>query len=271
MNIIRTEKSCALDVGRICKTFRKGSRAVVPALVDVSFTLAPGTFLLVTGPNGSGKTTLLRILSGVLLPDSGTVCVFGADTAKDSVRAKRYCGLVTETHCLYDSMYTWEYLCYFACLYGLSRTARRDRIAEVLDVMKLLGVKQKIGTFSKGMRQRLCIARALLNTPDILFLDEPSDGLDVAARTALIETLDDYQKKGRSAVIVSHRPSELEAVSHKVAILNNGELIRFATPAELRGTPRESPLHTAQSFTSETPEKQSLDQICNEIILGAHS
>jgi heme exporter protein A len=181
-----------------------------PVLTGVSFALAPGEALMLVGPNGAGKTTLLRVLAGLLRPGGGRIELRGR------------VGMVAHYSMLYDALTARENLRFFGRLHG-GRSA--DRADELLALMGLADVgDQRAGAFSRGMTQRLAIARALLPDPEILLLDEPLTGLDDASLAKVVEVLGELKARGRALLIASHQLAELMGVITAVGILTRGRL-----------------------------------------------
>ena len=196
-----------------------------PAVRGVSFAIREGEVIGLLGPNGSGKSTILRALAGYLPPSSGSVSIAGVDVAADSLAARARVGYVPEDAPLYDGMRVVEFLHFMAAIKGIARGAARGAVvsaAEQLDLKPVLGVP--IGKLSRGYRQRVAIAQALINDPPVLILDEPTNSLDayqVIAVRALIRSL-----SGRRTVLVaSHVLTEIERIASRVMILVDGRLL----------------------------------------------
>jgi gliding motility-associated transport system ATP-binding protein len=203
----------------------------VPALVDVSLDIERGEVLGVLGPNGSGKTTLLRMLTGYLSASSGRLTVAGHDTMREPMEARRRVGYVPEAVPLYRHMRVGEFLAFMARLRRVRRAdvgAAVERAAALTQVTEVLAAP--IGTLSRGYRQRVAIAQALVHDPDVVVLDEPTNGLDprqIIETRRLIQTL-----AGAHTVIVSsHILTEVEKVATRVAILLRGRLLAVRTMA----------------------------------------
>jgi ABC-2 type transport system ATP-binding protein len=207
-------------VDRLVK--RYGPRVAVRG---VSFEIEEGEVIGLLGPNGSGKSTILRVLAGYLPPSAGNVCIAGIDVAADSLGARMQVGYVPEDAPLYDGMRVAEFLRFMAAIKGVAARATRGAVAtaaERLDLGPVLGMP--IGKLSRGFRQRVAIAQALVNDPPLLILDEPTNALDayqVIAVRALIRSL-----AGRRTVLVaSHVLTEIERVASRVMILLDGRLL----------------------------------------------
>jgi heme exporter protein A len=216
----------ALDVEGLTRVF-----GVRKALDDVTFSLPAGAFLSIFGPNGAGKTTLLRTLTTLQNPSSGTAKVFGLDVVADAVELRSRIGLISHNPLLYPDLSAEENLLFFADMYCIDEPAARVR--ELLESVELLHRRfDLVRTFSRGMLQRLSIARALLHRPDVLFLDEPYSGLDPHAMDILDHLI--AQIRGQHTfVMVSHDLGKgLELCSHAL-ILAKGRVVRFDEKADI--------------------------------------
>ncbi len=205
----------------------------VTALDAVSFEARPGEVLGFLGPNGAGKTTAMRICTGYLSPTAGSVSICGVDVAQDPLAARARLGYLPESVPLYPELRVDEYLAYRAALKGVPRKERKERIDEALAAVALVPERRRIiGQLSKGYRQRVGLADALLHRPDVLILDEPTDGLDPNQRRdtlALIARLG----QERTVVLSTHILPEVESVCARVVILDRGRIIAEGRPAEL--------------------------------------
>ncbi len=196
------------------------------ALRSLNMTVQKGDLYGFVGANGAGKTTTLKILATLLRPNSGTARVLGLDVIKDAQEIRRRIGYMPDFFGVYQDMETWEYLDFFGAAYRMS-TAERDR--RVGDVLELVGLIQKkdnlIGELSRGMQQRLGLARVLMHNPEVLLLDEPASGLDPRARMEIIAILQELQKMGKTILISSHILPELQQLCNKVGIIEHGTLV----------------------------------------------
>lgn len=186
----------------------------VRAVDGISFSVKPGEVFGLLGHNGAGKTTTIRLLNGVLRPTSGGAQVFGLSPVKDGLAVRRRAGVLTETPSLEERLTARQNLRYYADLYGVEATQVAARIESLLQTFELNEVGDaKVGSFSKGMKQRLALARALLHEPELLYLDEPTAGLDpVAAKRVVTMIRDLSRKEGRTVVICTHNLSEAQQV-----------------------------------------------------------
>lgn len=205
------------------------------AVTDVSFALGDGEIVGMLGPNGAGKTTTIRMLTGFLPPTSGRVVVGGKDLAEDPVAAKREIGYLPENVALYPEMRVDEYLSWRARLAGMARSKIRPALDEACARCLLGGVRhQVIETLSKGYRQRVGLAAAILHNPKVLVLDEPTVGLDPRQIVAIRELIRELGRD-RTLLLSTHILPEVELLCHRVLIVDRGRLVAEGTPAELRG------------------------------------
>lgn len=206
----------------------------IVAVEDVSLHVKKGEVLALLGPNGAGKTTTIRLLLGLLQPTEGTARVLGYDMRRPSQaeKARARVGVLTETPGLYETLTALENLRFFANLYAIPEADAA--IETYLRVVELWDRRdERVGTFSKGMRQRLALARALLHEPDILFLDEPTSGLDPAATRRIRELLLDLKTQGRTILLTTHNLDEAERLADRIAVVRT-RLLVVDTPEALR-------------------------------------
>ncbi len=222
-----TANSSALDLSKVSK--RLGTRHV---LKDVSFAVEPGDIFGYLGPNGAGKTTSIRIMLGLLRPDSGSVTIMGRDASVDETR--RRIGFVLESDGLYENLSAYDNLAYYARIYGMPQPA--ERIASVL---ALVGLKDragdKVSAYSKGMRQRLALARAVLHNPDVLILDEPTAGVDPTGQIEVRGIIVDMaRKEGKTILFSSHNLDEVQRICNRIALIDRGEIKLYGRLEELQ-------------------------------------
>ncbi len=204
------------------------------AVEDISFQVDEGEIVGILGPNGAGKTTTIRMITGFLPPSSGQVTVSGLDLWSAPKKARRQIGYLPENVALYPEMRVREYLAYRARLEGLGRTETRQAIAETLERALLSEVEwQIIGTLSKGYRQRVGLAAAILHQPGVLVLDEPTVGLDPKQIIAIRELIRELGAR-RTLLLSTHILPEVEQLCDRVFIIDRGRLVAEGTPAELR-------------------------------------
>ena len=212
------------------------------ALRDLSLTVEEGEVFSLLGHNGAGKTTTVRIINGLLAPASGSVRVFGLSPLVDGATVRRRTAVLTESPTLDDRLTARETLRAFAEMYDV---AAPDVAARTEALLAEFGIAERasdrVGGFSRGMKQRLSLARALVHDPDLLFLDEPTAGLDPVATQQLHQTVRQMARgRGRTVVLCTHNLVEAQALSDRVAVLGGGALLALGTPAELarRMSPR---------------------------------
>lgn len=216
----------------ICFDDLKKSFGNIAALKGVSFDIKKGEIFGLAGPNGAGKTTLVRILCTALHPDSGSVTVKGLDTRKSELEVKRLIGYLPEEPNLYERLTARRFLAFFAELYSVADSERR--VAEVLETVELSNrAEDRISTFSKGLRHRLSLARAILHNPEILVLDEPTMGLDPAV-AAHLRDLVDSMRGDKTVLLCTHYMEEAEMLCDRMAVLNNGRIVALDTPQNIR-------------------------------------
>lgn len=184
-----------------------------------------GEILGIIGHNGAGKSTILKMMTGLIAPTAGTVRVLGYDMAKESALAKRDIGYLPEENPLYENMTAREYLTFFSELYGLPKTKARARIDELLGSLNLPEKDKLTGEFSKGMKRKVAIARALLHDPRLLILDEPNSGLDPLTSFFILHYLKTLRAQGKTIVLSAHNLFHVESICDRVAIIKNGRLI----------------------------------------------
>lgn len=202
------------------------------AVDSLSFDVAPGELFALLGPNGAGKTTTVRMLACLIAPTSGHARVVGHDVATDSEVIRARVGLLTEAPGLYERLSAWQNLMIFAKLYGIAKPeAQVERYLKLLDLWDERD--RATGGFSKGMKQKVAIARALLHEPELLFLDEPTSGLDPSAAKTVRDFLGDLKGSGRTIVLTTHNLDEAERLADRIGVLKH-RLIAVDTPERLR-------------------------------------
>ena len=208
----------------------------VRALTDVSFSVEPGELFGLLGPNGAGKTTSIKILTTLLLPTSGRARVLGCDPASEPQRVRPQIGYVFGgDRGLYDRLSARDNLSYFADVYRVPAREKTRRIDELLDVVGLRGrERERVETFSRGMKQRLHIARGLLHDPPVLFLDEPTIGLDPVGARELRATIASLQQVGKTVLLTTHYMYEADELCQRIAVIAGGRFVAHGTPADLK-------------------------------------
>ena len=207
----------------------------VTAVDRLSLTVQAGEIFGFLGHNGAGKTTTVRLLNGVLTPGGGTTRVLGMTPAVEGARLRRRTGVLTETPSLDERLTGTENLTIFAELYDVPAAKVSARVAHLLDLFGLRDrAGEKVSGYSKGMKQRLALARALLHEPEILFLDEPTGGLDPVATRQVHELITRLSRdEGRTVFLCTHNLNEAQALCDRVGVMENGRLLALGTPHEL--------------------------------------
>ena len=204
----------------------------IVAVNQLSLSVQRGEVFGLLGPNGAGKTTTVRMLAALLIPSGGEAQVAGFRIGEDDQDIRRKIGLLPESPGLYDSLSAEQNLAFFGAMYGIENIA--DQIQKYLELLGLWNRRyEPVGTFSKGMRQKLAIARALLHEPDVLFLDEPTSGLDPQASRLVREFIEDLKGEGRTIILTTHNLEEADRLCDKVAVIS-GHLLALDAPGELR-------------------------------------
>lgn len=205
------------------------------AVDGITFTVESGEVFGLLGPNGAGKTTTVRLLNGILPPSAGTARVFGMDPASQGDSIRRKTGVLTETPALYERLSARENLEFFATLQAIPESDMIRRVDEMLEFFELASrARDKVETFSKGMKQRLALARALIHKPPLLFLDEPTSGLDPEAAQQVNDLIASLSRTdGQTVVLATHNLFEAQRLCDRVAILNKGRILALGSLKEL--------------------------------------
>jgi ABC-2 type transport system ATP-binding protein len=229
----------ALDLHRTYRTSTGTIRRKwknVEAVRGVSFEIAEGELFGLLGPNGAGKTTTIKMLITLLIPTSGTARVLGYDVVKDAREVRRRIGYVFGgERGVYERLSGYDNLRYFAELYGVPPKEIRPRIEYLLELVGLKGREQERAEgYSRGMKQRLHIARGLLHDPPVVFLDEPTIGLDPVGARELRATIASLADAGKTILLTTHYMFEADALCDRIAVINRGEIVAHGTPADLK-------------------------------------
>ena len=204
------------------------------ALYPLTLRVSPGEILGFLGPNGAGKSTTVKLLTGMIKPSGGRARVAGFDVETHPVEVKRRIGYVPESAALYESLTAREFLDVIASLYHQPPASARQRIDELLDRFDLAAAKdQRLSEFSKGMKQKVLIASALMHRPEVVFLDEPLTGLDANAALVVKELIRSLAAQGRTIFFCSHVLEVVERVCSRIVIINGGRAIADGTPAAI--------------------------------------
>jgi len=215
------EKTPIIEVENLSKTF-----GLLPVLRSVSFGVARGETIMLLGQNGGGKSTLLRLLAGLSKPTAGLIRIGGWQMPKEAMEVRRQIGLVSHQSLLYGNLSARENLDFFGKLYGMAKDERAERIRVVLDQVGLAKRADSLARdFSRGMQQRLSIARALLHQPEILLLDEPFTGLDQSAAERLEDLVLSAQREERTLIMTTHQLGRAPTLAGRALILSRGQIV----------------------------------------------
>ena len=218
----------ALEVRNLCKTF------TTPAVDRLDLTVRPGELYALLGPNGAGKTTTLRIVAGLLRPDRGTVRVFGVDALEDPVASKRIVAWLPDDPMLYDKLTPLEYLAFIAGLWGVGAEPAERRACELLERLDLWPYRfGRCETFSRGMKQKVALAGALIHDPRLLILDEPLTGLDAGSARTVKDILTARVSAGSTVILTTHILEVAERLAHRIGIIRQGRLLAEGTMTDL--------------------------------------
>lgn len=206
-----------------------------PAVENLSLEVKPGEIFGFLGPNGAGKSTTIKMVSGILTPNQGSITVCGVDMVRDPVEAKRNIGYVSDNHSVYERLTGLEYLNFMADIYGISAEERKRRIEQYLTVFELTdAARRQIKSYSHGMKQKICIAGALVHSPKLWILDEPMTGLDPQSAFHLKTMMREHCEQGNTVFFSSHVLDVVERVCDRIGIIDKGRLVAVGTIDELR-------------------------------------
>jgi ABC-2 type transport system ATP-binding protein len=250
------------------------------AVDDLNLTIKDGDIFGFIGPNGAGKTTTMRILVTLLEPTRGTAFINGLNVTKDGKKVRRLVGYMPDFMGVYDDLKVFEYLEFFAAAFGIERKKRKSIVEGVLELTDLESKKSAtVDSLSRGMQQRLGLARVLIHDPKVLILDEPASGLDPRARIEIRELLRELKRMGKTIMISSHILSELEEICDHVGIIEHGRLVFSGTLEEIRprlGIESKVRVRVAEhqdkaiELLSALPQVRQVQALANEIAVTFH-
>jgi len=235
------------------------------AVEAVNLRIEAGEVLALLGPNGAGKTTTVRMLTSLLAPSSGWARVADFDTVRQASQVRASVGVLTENHGLYNRMPAGEYLDFFGQIYHQSAAVRKQRLRQLLEDFGLLPyIRRPIGEFSKGMRQKLALARALLHNPPVLLLDEPTSAMDPESARLVRDAIRTLRSEERTIVICTHNLAEAEELADQIAIIRRGQIIAQGSPQALKARmlgPEEYEIQLALHLNGSLPDLPEAVQI----------
>jgi len=234
----------AIEISNLKRQFKttigviKRQTKEVVAVDGISFDIHAGELFGLLGPNGAGKTTTIKMLTTLLIPSSGTATIMGLDVVKDAEKIRPRIGFIFGgERGLYWRLSGLDNLRYFATLYYVDAKVAKKKIPELIELVGLKGrEKEKVEGYSRGMRQRLHIARALLHDPEVLFLDEPTMGLDPVGAREMRMTIRDLQSAKKTILLTTHYMFEADALCERIAVINKGKIVALNTPEKLKHT-----------------------------------
>jgi len=242
------------------------------AVDDLNLTIKDGDIFGFIGPNGAGKTTTMRVLVTLLEPTRGTAVINGLDVTKEGKKVRRLVGYMPDFMGVYDDLKVFEYLEFFAAAFGIERKKRKSIVEGVLELTDLEPKKSAtVDSLSRGMQQRLGLARVLIHDPKVLILDEPASGLDPRARIEIRELLRELKRMGKTIMISSHILSELEEICDHVGIIEHGQLVFSGTMDEIRprlGIKSKVRVRVAKQKDKAIELLTALPQVCQVQALG---
>jgi daunorubicin resistance ABC transporter ATP-binding subunit len=222
----------AIEMKDLCKYFGD-----FHAVEHLSLTVQQGEVFGLLGPNGSGKTTTINMISGLSVPTSGEIRVLGYDVRRNPRQVRQILGAVPQETALYEELSAWTNMDFHADLFGIPAREKKQRITRMLELVQLLERKNsRVGTFSGGMKRRLALGRALLHDPKLIYLDEPTLGVDVQARRAIWDYILTLRAQGKTVLITTNYLEEAQALCDRLAIIDHGKLIAVDTPDHLKQT-----------------------------------
>lgn len=218
-----------VDVANLKKSYGE-----IVAVDDISFSIEKGEIFGFLGPNGAGKTSTINMMIGLSRPTSGQIIIDGIDAIKNIKKVQRIIGIVPDENNFYDEMNGFDNLCFCASLYGISIKEREKRAMELLEQFNLTKAgKRPFKTYSKGMKRKLTIAAGIIHNPKILFLDEPTTGIDIESARQIRELILDLKKQGKTIFITTHYIEEAERICDRIAFIVNGKIVKIGTVTEL--------------------------------------
>jgi ABC-2 type transport system ATP-binding protein len=205
------------------------------AVDGVNLNVHPGELLALLGPNGAGKTTTVRMLTSVLTPTRGEAKIADYDIIREAQKVRASVGVLTEQHGLYGRMPANEYLDFFGQIYGLDATTRRARANDLMEAFGLQkDSRRRIAEYSKGMRQKLALVRAMLHDPPVLLLDEPTSAMDPESARLVRDSIQELRSSSRAIIICTHNLAEAEELADHIAIIRQGKIVASGVPAQLK-------------------------------------
>jgi ABC-2 type transport system ATP-binding protein len=251
-----------IEIRGLKKSFGK-----TEAVRGVNLTVSKGEFFGLLGPNGAGKTTTINILSTLLKPDAGSVCINGFDVDRDATQCKQLIGVVPQELALYNELTAYENLMFWGRLYGISQQEAASRSLEMLQIFELDHRRNaRLKTYSGGMKRRVNIAAAMIHRPQILLMDEPTVGVDPQSRHQIYQVLAQFVSEGITIIYTTHYMDEVEKLCSRIGIIDHGEIMACGTLADLREISGDSQLIVVSFETIQQDKLQILKKKTGENI-----
>ncbi len=233
-----------------------------PAVDDLTLTIKAGEFYALLGPNGAGKTTTLRMVAGLLEPDAGAIEICGIDTRRDPVAAKRVLAWVPDEPMIYDKLTPMEYLAFVAGLWSMDAQVARAKADQLIDVFGLTAkANERCQGFSKGMRQKVALAGALIHAPRLIILDEPLTGLDAGSARQVKSVLRHLVSEGVTVIMTTHILEVAERMADRIGVIDKGKLVAEGTLEDLRSSSRERNASLEEIFLELVSEDASSNAV----------
>jgi len=249
------------------RSFFGGVAKVTKALDGIDFQVAPGELFGLIGPNGAGKTTTVKILTTLLTPTSGEARILGLNVTRDLYEIRRRIGIVFGgERGLYNRVSALDNLRYFSDLYGVDPSVAKERIPGLLKAVGLADrAQEKVEKYSRGMKQRLHIAKALVHDPEVLFLDEPTIGLDPAGARDIRNMIREMKKEGKTILLTTHYMFEAEELCQRVAVISKGKIVALDTPSELKKLVRDIAVIELKTYGATSDYVEALKRLPNVV------
>lgn len=253
-----------ISVNQLYKSYTS-SHQNKEVLKNISFDIYPGNIIGYIGPNGAGKSTTIKIAAGILSDFTGNVSILGMDVKTKNIEIKKRIGYIPENAALYEVLTPLEYIQFVGQLYGMTESSIKDKAQKLFDLFDLGSVyNQRMNTFSKGMKQKVLIISGLIHNPDIIFLDEPLNGLDANSVIIVKEVLRQLAADGKTIFYSSHLMDVVEKISDRIILINNGQVIADGTFKEISiGTEGKSLETLFSELTGQTDHSSRAGQIIN--------
>ena len=249
------------------RSFFGGVAKVTKALDGIDFQVAPGELFGLIGPNGAGKTTTVKIPTTLLTPTSGEARILGLNVTRDLYEIRRRIGIVFGgERGLYNRVSALDNLRYFSDLYGVDPSVAKERIPGLLKAVGLADrAQEKVEKYSRGMKQRLHIAKALVHDPEVLFLDEPTIGLDPAGARDIRNMIREMKKEGKTILLTTHYMFEAEELCQRVAVISKGKIVALDTPSELKKLVRDIAVIELKTYGATSDYVEALKRLPNVV------